>query len=82
MDKTQAENFINSVDAAMNKPGVKHEASKYTGNFTDMRISDIGFGKNEYKSSKPNILKNDAVVDEFLRISEAAEAAIGHTIGP
>lgn len=82
MDKTQAENFINSIDVAMNKPGVKHEVSKYTGNFTYMRISDIGFGKNEYKSSKPNILKNDAVVDEFLRISEAAEAAIGHTIGP
>ena len=30
MDKTQAENFINSIDAAMNKPGVKHEISKYT----------------------------------------------------
>lgn len=50
--------------------------------FSDMRISDVGFGKDEYKTSKPNILKNDAVVAEILNISEAAETAIGHTIGP
>ena len=50
--------------------------------FSDMRISDVGFGKNEYKTSKPNILRNDAVVDEILTISDAAETAIGHTIGP
>lgn len=56
--------------------------SKFTGDFSDMAISDIGFGKNEYKTSKPNILKNDAVVDEILNISAAAETAIGHTIGP
>lgn len=52
------------------------------GNFTDMRISDIGFGKDEYKSSKPNIVRNDGVINEILNISEAAETAIGHTIGP
>ena len=50
--------------------------------FSDMRISDIGFGKNEYKTSKPNILRNDAVIQEIMNISEAAETAIGHTIGP
>ena len=32
--------------------------SKFTGDFSDMTISGIGFGKNEYKTSKPNILKN------------------------
>ena len=52
------------------------------GNFSDMRISDIGFGKSEYKTSKPNIVRNDAVINEILNISEAAETAIGHTIGP
>lgn len=51
-------------------------------NFTDMRISEVGFGKDEYRTSKPNILKNDAVVQEILAISDAAETAIGHTIGP
>lgn len=50
--------------------------------FSDMRISNIGFGKDEYKTSKPNILRNDAVISEILKISEAAETAIGHTIGP
>ena len=50
--------------------------------FTDMRISEVGFGKDEYRTSKPNILKNDAVVKEILAISDAAETAIGHTIGP
>lgn len=50
--------------------------------FSDMRISNLGFGKDEYKTSKPNILKNEAVVQEILNISEAAESAIGHTIGP
>lgn len=50
--------------------------------FTDMKISNVGFGKDEYKTSKPNILKNDAVVAEILNIAEAAETAIGHTIGP
>ena len=52
------------------------------GDFADMRISDMGFGKNEYKTSKPNIVRNDAVIHEILNISEAAETAIGHTIGP
>lgn len=55
---------------------------KYEASFTDMRISDVGFGKNEYKSSKPNIVKNDALLNEITKISEAAETAIGHTIGP
>lgn len=50
--------------------------------FSDMRISDLGYGKDEYKTSKPNILKNEAVVQEILNISEAAESAIGHTMGP
>lgn len=52
------------------------------GNFSDMRISDIGYGVGEYKTSKPNIVRNDAVINEILNISEAAETAIGHTIGP
>lgn len=50
--------------------------------FTDMKISNIGFGKKEYKTSRPNILKNDALVEEILNISDAMETAIGHTIGP
>lgn len=55
---------------------------KFEASFTDMRISDVGFGKDEYKSSKPNIVKNDALLSEIVKISEAAETAIGHTIGP
>lgn len=59
------------------------DSSKFqNADFSDMRISNIGFGKNEYKTSKPNILRNDAVINEILNISEAAETAIGHTIGP
>lgn len=55
---------------------------KFEGSFTDMRISDVGFGKDEYKSSKPNIVKNDALLAEIIKIGDAAETAIGHTIGP
>lgn len=55
---------------------------KYEGSFTDMRISDVGFGKDEYKTSKPNIVKNDALLSEIVKICDAAETAIGHTIGP
>ena len=69
-----------------NKVNFKDESvdsSKFqNADFSDMRISNIGFGKNEYKTSKPNILRNDAVINEILNISEAAETAIGHTIGP
>lgn len=57
-------------------------APKFEGSFTDMRISDVGFGKDEYKSSKPNIVKNDALLSEIIKICDAAETAIGHTIGP
>lgn len=55
---------------------------KFKGVFTDMKISDVGFGKEEYKTSKPNIVKNDALLAEIMKISDAAETAIGHTIGP
>lgn len=74
--------FITNFDKEMSKPGIKFEGNKYNGDFTGMGVADVGFGKDEYKSSKPNILKNDAVVQEILKISEAAETAIGHTIGP
>lgn len=60
----------------------KSSGLQLEGNFLDMRISDIGFGKGDYKTSKPNIVRNDAVINEILNISEAAETAIGHTIGP
>jgi len=82
MEEKKLDEFINNFDKEMNKPGLKIEKDKFSGNFTDMRIADIGYGKSEYKTSKPNILKNDAVVDEIQKISEAAETAIGHTIGP
>jgi chaperonin GroEL (HSP60 family) len=55
---------------------------QFTGSFSDMKISDIGFGINEYKTSKPNIVKNDAIINEIINISDCAETAIGHTIGP
>lgn len=55
---------------------------KFECEFTDMRISDVGFGKDEYKSSKPNIVKNDALLEEIIKVCDAAETAIGHTIGP
>lgn len=57
-------------------------APKYEGIFTDMTVSDVGFGKDEYKTSKPNIVKNDALLAEIIKIGDAAETAIGHTIGP
>ena len=60
----------------------KSSGMQLEGNFMDMRISDIGFGKGDYKTSKPNIVRNDAVINEILNISEAVETAIGHTIGP
>ena len=50
--------------------------------FTDMRVSEVGYGRDEYKTSKPNILRNDAIIAEILKVSDAAETAIGHTIGP
>lgn len=58
------------------------EGKHLEANFSDMRISDIGFGKDEYKTSKPNILRNEAVIQEILNVSDAAETAIAHTIGP
>lgn len=81
VNKLDVDKFINDFDKEMKK-GVVVEKPKFEGNFADMRISDVGYGKGEYKTSRPNILKNDAVVDEILKISEAAETAIGHTIGP
>lgn len=71
------ENVIN----ALKNNSLKKEV-EFSSDFTDMKVSDIGYGKNEYKTSKPNIVKNDAVIQEILNISDAAETAIGHTIGP
>jgi chaperonin GroEL (HSP60 family) len=70
---------INKVD--FNDTSVDYSKIQ-NADFSDMRISNIGFGKDEYKTSKPNILRNDAVIQEILNISEACETAIGHTIGP
>lgn len=50
--------------------------------FTDMRVSEVGYGRDEYQTSKPNILRNDAIIAEIMKVSAAAETAIGHTIGP
>ena len=61
---------------------LKNSEVKFTTDFTDMRISNVGFGKDEYKTSKPNIVKNDALISEIQNISNCAETAIGHTIGP
>ena len=68
MEEKKLDEFINNFDKEMNKPGLKIEKDKFSGNFTDMRIADIGYGKSEYKTSKPNILKNDAVVDEIQKV--------------
>ena len=76
------EEIEKEFDEMKNNQTTVENNSKFTGDFSDMTISGIGFGKNEYKTSKPNILKNDAVIDEILNISAAAETAIGHTIGP
>ena len=65
-----------------NQKFVKERDIKYECEFTDMRVSNIGYGKDEYKSSKPNIVKNDALLSEIIKICDAAETAIGHTIGP
>lgn len=82
MDKVNMEEFAKSIDEAANDPSKVISESKFSGDFQEMKISDIGFGANDYKSSNPNILKNDAVVQEIAKISEAAETAIAHTIGP
>ena len=36
--------------------------------FTDMRVSEVGYGRDEYKTSKPNILRNDAIIAEILKL--------------
>lgn len=81
---TQAEKFVNQFDEEKKKHGLSGpvEGDKYIGRFDEMEVSNIGYGRGEYKTSKPNILKNDAVIEEILNISEAAETAVGHTIGP
>lgn len=70
------------IEIDTNQEFVKERDIKYECEFTDMRVSNIGYGKDEYKSSKPNIVKNDALLSEIIKICEAAETAIGHTIGP
>ena len=70
------------IEIDTNQKFVKERDIKYECEFTDMRVSNIGYGKDEYKSSKPNIVKNDALLSEIIKICDAAETAIGHTIGP
>lgn len=50
--------------------------------FKKMEVSKVGYGRNEYKTSKPNILNNSAFIEEVLNVSKSAETAIAHTIGP
>ena len=64
-----------SATTVINKPRFNKE-------FTDMRITNVGYGKDEYKTSKPNIVKRDGVLNEIVNIANAMETAIGHTIGP
>lgn len=74
--------FKKECETAIETNPVESDKRVFDANFSDMKITDIGFGKNEYKTSKPNIIRNDAVITEILSISNAAETAIGHTIGP
>ena len=82
INSTEMEKFANEIDNKLenNPKSVINES--FSGDFQEMNISDIGFGAKDYKSSNPNILKNDAVVNEIKKISAAAETAIAHTIGP
>ena len=66
--------FEKNPDKVINK--------EFSGDFDQMNISDVGFGEEDYKTSAPNILKNNAVVKEIAKILAAAETAIAHTIGP
>ena len=72
----------NEMESKIKENPIKSEIRTFTADFSDMRISDIGFGRSEYKTSKPNIIRNDAVIHEIMNMSDAAETAIGHTIGP
>lgn len=77
------EEFAKEIDSNFKQfPDKIIKTQDLSGDFQQMDISDIGFGANDYKSSDPNILKNDAVVQEIAKISAAAETAIAHTIGP
>lgn len=83
MNDTELKAFENDINSKMeSSPEKMIEHKDFSGDFQDMEISDIGFGASDYKSSDPNILKNDAVVKEILKILAAAETAIAHTIGP
>ena len=83
MNTTELEAFENDIKNKMEtSSGKVVETKSFSGDFQQMEISDIGFGADDYKSSNPNILKNDAVVKEILKILAAAETAIAHTIGP
>lgn len=82
-DNIKSDDLENMKKAFDNKSvKVEHNAVKFNGSFTDMKISNVGYGIDEYKTSKPNIVKNEAVIKEILNISDATETAIGHTIGP
>jgi chaperonin GroEL (HSP60 family) len=74
--------FMKDIDEQMKKGAEKVEFKSFECEFTDMKISNVGYGEGEYKTSKPNIVKNESVIKEILSVSEAAETAIGHTIGP
>ena len=83
MNDSELKAFENDINSKMeSSPEKMIEHKDFSGDFQDMTISDIGFGASDYKSSDPNILKNDAVVKEILKILAAAETAIAHTIGP
>ena len=45
------------IEIDTNQKFVKERDIKYECEFTDMRVCNIGYGKDEYKSSKNEILK-------------------------
>lgn len=82
INSAEMEKFANEIDNKLENSPESVIKESFSGDFQEMNISDIGFGEKDYKSSDPNILKNDAVVNEIKKISAAAETAIAHTIGP
>ena len=82
INSAEMEKFANEIDNKLENSPESVIKESFSGDFQEMNISDIGFGAKDYKSSNPNILKNDAVVNEIKKISAAAETAIAHTIGP
>ena len=65
INSAEMEKFANEIDNKLENSPESVIKESFSGDFQEMNISDIGFGEKDYKSSDPNILKNDAVVNEI-----------------